>query len=194
MNFTNEFKRIFQETVLPQFEAAANRAFNRARDYILTEVENHVVCRELREGTVPSSIVPSSSSSLFGFMGFDAGTDPVGELLDFLDANIEARFKARMTTLSATSSIILPTKISMRRAGLVLPWSSGTSWPEQIEKGVSGLKYYLEKEGYGLSDRGIQAKKGGVAGAPLQKVRNYDMPPVDFLSPIFSEAKRLAAI
>lgn len=183
---------MFKETILPIFQQNAAEQFQIAKDYILQEVENHGICQELRSKSTGSLYLESSSSTLFGFMGFDADFDPVGYLLDFLDKNIKQKNTIRLASYTLISSLSLPTKKTMRQdSGLRMPWLSEESWPEAIENGVSGLQFFLGKEGKGRSGLGIQAKVAHDPERELQKVRDADMAGVPFLSPIFAAAKKI---
>lgn len=192
MSIEDQLKKIFKESVLPIFKQNAMENFTKAKKYILDEVRKHDVCKELRDPEAPSKFLPSESSTLFGFMGFKADADPVGYLLSFLEKNIQPKFSVNLGAYTLISSLSLPTKSQMKEdPNLRMPWLKGISWPEAIESGVSGLKYFIGKEGVGRSELGIQAKKGGIKGNPKQIVRNEDMSGVDFLSKIFSDAKKI---
>ncbi len=192
MSIESQLRKLFQENVLPIFKLNADESFRKAKDFILKEVAEHDISQELRHKTLPSKFLDSGSSTLFGFMGFNADDDPVGALLDFLDQSITQKVSIRLASYTLLSSLSLPTKVKLRSApGLKMPWLAGMSWPEAIESGVSGLKYFLGKEGQGRSGLGIQAKVAGVAGGAKQIVRNADMSGVDYLSSIFSEAKSI---
>ncbi len=188
----SQLKNLFKENVLPIFEANAQTTFQKTKEYILTRVSNHGICHELRSKTLPSRFLGSSSSTLFGFMGFDDGDDPVGKLLSYLSANITNKNIVRIASLTLLSSISIPDKDKMRKeSSLALPWIEGISWPEAIENGLSGLPYFLGKSGQGRSNLGVQATVRGIPGNPPQKVRSFDAPPIPFLSPIFSAAKKI---
>lgn len=192
MNIEDQLKKIFRENVLPIFKQNAMEGFAKAKKYILDEVSKHDICQELRSKEAPSKFLASESSTLFGFMGFESDFDPVGHLLTFLEKTIQPKFSVNFGAYTLISSLSLPTKNKMREdENLRMPWLKGMSWPEAIEVGVSGLKYFIGKEGKGRSELGIQATKAGIKGNSKQIVRNADMEGVEFLSKIFSEAKQI---
>jgi hypothetical protein len=186
-------KKIWKSEILPKLKEEANVRFQNAKQFILNEVRNHPVSRELDSKTAPSQFLPSASSTLFGFMGFYDGSDPVGDLVSYLDENISMKFSVRVGNMVLISSLSVPNKKQMAlEESLQMPWLGGISWPEAVEKGVSGLKYFLGIEGKGRSDLGIQAKVAHNPEGPLQQVRRGEMKKVAFLSKIFSDAKKLA--
>lgn len=192
MRFDEQMKRVWKREILPKLKEEANVRFQNAKQFILDEVENHEISQELRSKSAPSKFLPSASSTLFGFMGFDASSDPVSALVDYLKDNISMKFGVKVGNMVLVSSLSIPNKKQMAlESSLQLPWMGGISWPEAIESGVSGLKYFLGVEGKGRSELGIQAKVGHKPGGELQQVRRGDMKKVKFLSSIFSEAKKL---
>lgn len=190
MSFEDDLAKAWKKDGLPRAKRAASKRFDKAKQFILDEVEKHDICQELRSFTKPSKFLKSDSSTLFGFMGFYDGSDPVTDLLEYLDQNITQKTSVRIAQLVFISSLSIPTKKDMaKEKSLSLDWISGASWPELIERGVPGLRYFLGLDGKGRSDLGLQAKN---REGQLQQVRKADMKPVKFLSEIFSRAKKIA--
>lgn len=157
--------------------------FVKIKKFILDEVRKHPVCKELVSHS-KSNYVPGT---LFGFLGFYADSDPVGDLLKFLEEHIEENNVFIMGIVMNLTKVKLPSFDQMAaEKSLQVPWASGVSWPQMIEDGVSGLQYFLKQPDAdgnisekSLSQEGLQSKN---------KVRDSDMPPVPFLTPIFEAA------
>lgn len=185
----SQLQAIFKAEVLPILVENANQDFITIKEYILNSVKTHPVCRELESKSVPSQFLNSGSSTLFGFMGFEAESDPVQDLLNFLEQTITQRVSVKISKFEMVSSVNLPSKTAMNKErSLQLPWLKGISWPIALEIGIPHFESFIGKEGIGRSELGIQAK---VKGTKIpQIVRDAEMEPVDFLTPIFAEAKR----
>lgn len=182
---------MFRDNILPIMQVNATKDFNDAKSYILSAVESHEVSRELRDKNVPSRFLNSSSSTLFGFMGFEEGSDPVGDLVAYLEENITQKIQVRIGDLTLLSSVSLPSKSKMaKEPSLQLPWLNGISWPDALERGIPNFSSFIGKPNQGRSALGIQAKVKGTNQPQI--VRDAEMEPVDFLTPIFSVAKRSA--
>lgn len=173
-------------------KTAATVKYNQVKDYIINAVESHPVCTELRQHTSPSQFLPKTDGTLFGFMGFEAGTDPVSDLVEYLRNNITLIPVGR-GAVARKYEISLPTFGDMaNEPSLQLPWLSGESWPGALEEGLYGLKHFLsftEDSPYtapnSRSQEGVQAK--GPNGE-LIKIRNSEIKKIKFLSPIFERA------
>lgn len=186
MSIQKALKDQFKKFIPPGLQKQAKKSFLLVKKDILEKVKNHNICRELTNKTIPSSFISAKDSSLFGFMGFNEGDDPVGSLIDFLDENITYNTTLKITAFTLISTLKLPSKEAMRReSSLQLPWIRGVSWPELVENGVPGLRYFLAKND-GRSGLGIQAKS---SDGNLRTVRNENMAGVKFISEIFSAAK-----
>lgn len=156
--------RNVRRRVKSSLTARAIVLFEQAKRALLQEVENHPVSKELRAKTNPSSFLSAKKGSLFGFLGFNSNDDPVGDLIDFLDINVNYRFSDGTVAGSVVAmNISIPARREFKN-NLPLSWTSGLSWVDAIEDGVSGLPFFLSKNDEGRSDEGVQAK-GIVSGA-----------------------------
>ncbi len=191
-NIAQQLQKIIERELNPR----ARTNFNETKRFILDRVKNHGVCRELKDPHKPSSYLGSSDGTLFGFMGFNDGDTPVADLLEFLEDNITQDLRPLKTGFGILKRLKLPSKADMRNSNLKLPWLSSVSWPEAVEDGISGLRYFLkfpDNEGVAAppesrSQEGLQAK---TKGGGRKQVRPDDAQPIDFLSEIFSQAKKL---
>jgi len=160
----NKVLRNVRRRVKPELTARAIVFFNTAKMILLQEVASHPVALELANQTKPSAFLPSSKGSLFSFLGFNAGQDPVGDLISFLDSNINYTISNGTVAGNVVAlNISIPSRPEFK-SELPLSWTSGLSWVDAIEDGVSGLPFFLSKGSTGRSEDGIQAK-GIIGGA-----------------------------
>lgn len=173
--------------VKSSFEERARLAFKETLNSLIKELKDHPVSVELENRTSPSRFLPGyrGSGSLFAFMGFRDGDNPVRNLETFLRTfcNYKVSKNPIKIILKSRVSLIIPNKSDLRRAGFVLPWENGKSWPEHIEDGdINGLDFFLAKNSaISRSKEGIQSN---------HKLRNARFQGIPYLSPIFENARR----
>lgn len=146
--------------VLDPINKNLERKFERALNLFLDEVSQHPVSQELRDWTTPSAFLQGSSTgSLFGFIGFQASYRPVDDLLDYLRNNI--RFiPAKKLSISGATIITytIPSKDDFS-ARFPLFWEGQNGWVNSIERGISGLGYFLSvRTASSRSTEGIQSQ------------------------------------
>lgn len=158
----------------------AKQYFEEVKKDVLDQVRAHPVSQELENHTNPSAFLSGVRGTLFGFMGFQSGSQPVQALISFLDANLKYTISRRVRG-STKLTIVIPDYADMRSdKTLSLPWDS-LAWPEAIEKGISGLGYYLFKRGgNSRSGDGVQLRK---------ELRSANFQTKPFLSVIFKRAE-----
>lgn len=184
LEFTKYVEGVFNKDAFKKFSDKAEIVLNQLKDQMIEDIENHSVCKELKSKTAPSSFLQSSSSSLFGFIGFEESRDPVSELIEFLEEKIIIQ-KSKGTLgnrLSGTyARLYIPDKKDMVSDERLLPdFSINRSWPEMIENGFGGLDFYIQ-DGHGRSAEGHQSKN---------KVREGSFSGTPFLSEIFSKFRK----
>lgn len=194
-NFSKQLKKITQAFTIEMGRRFGQRHFKEVKDFVISEVENHQVSIELRNHTSPSNFLPglgSHGGSLFGFMGFDEGSDPVGDLISYLKSKIVK--EGKFLNVFYKSSVFFPDLSEMAGVdSLKMPWLSGVSWPEAIQNGISGLRNFLSFQGddpspQSRSQEGLQAK---TKKGKLIQIRGEDMPPVSYLDEIFAKAAKI---
>lgn len=131
-----------------------------AKQEIFRIIRAHPVSKELTNHTNPSAFLGGRRGTLFGFLGFKSGQNPVEEFVDFLDVFWSEEPKRQFTLLGFKIFVKLnfPTRTQMKSNGLTLGWQKSLAWPYSIESGVSNLPYYLYRLGKGRSGEGIQIK------------------------------------
>lgn len=193
--FARQIKKLTDKFLTKEGEKFSIRHFREIKDFILKEVRNHPVCVELKNHTNPSKFMDglgSHGGTLFGLMGFNEGSDPVEDLINFLNQRITR--KTKLLTFFFRSKVFFPDLSDMAEVEeLQMPWLKGVSWPQAIQDGLSGLRNFLSfSQGAApdssRSQEGLQAKdkKGR-----LITVRDADMRPIPFLDDIFARAKKI---
>ncbi len=151
------------------FKMAEKRA-QEAKDEMLKNFEANPITRELEAG--PENTVNFSSNlrglaygegSLFGFIGFNEGDKPI----DLVRAYLEMSGKILKTPKKLTSGgrTVYEYKVKVANTSQLesmtpMPWEAGRSWVRAIEKGISGLGYYLlSNSPKSRSGQGVQASK-----------------------------------
>lgn len=117
---------------------------------------------ELKGGPTASNTsgILGGYGNLFSFIGFDAGTDPT----DVIEKIFEQKFRFKVRRINKTGKYKITFFIPSIEEiyGLTpMPWASGSSWVDGIEKGMSNVGSYLySSRGFGQSraGTGLQAK------------------------------------
>ena len=133
------------------------KEFEKIKNEMLDEFNNHPVTREIEGGIDASNIsgTLNNITNLFSFIGFDAGDNPIAPIRELLQKSLFRIHSGNSGIALATFEI--PTS-KMIFAVTPLPWATGRSWARGIERGISGLGYYLKKAQGSRSGFGIQAK------------------------------------
>ncbi len=157
---------------------------------IINTIKNHEVSQDLLSHK-QSNYLNGRKGTLFGFLGFHAGRNPVKELTDFLDDYLKIEPKTGIDLQGIFVSIKLPpvTSAVLLKAKLSLPWQPSKAWPYAIEENISNLPFFLstytgEKS---LSKEGIQLKK-----APKNLTAEFEG--VSYLTDILKNSKRLVRV
>lgn len=180
-------KRIEDSQVGPivgkHIEKKIIQGVNQAHQEMIKEFESHPVTKEIESG--PEGWNQSGTlggyGNLFSYIGFEEGMDPLAPVRNL----IKKALKVKSIPQSQKSMILkfqveLPSKEDIFQAS-PMPWVSGRSWVEGIEKGISGLGSYINRMTFtGRSGQGIQAKN---------KVRSGQFRNTKYLSNILNNLK-----
>jgi hypothetical protein len=145
--------------------------FDAIKKEILNDFNRHPITIEIEAGidAPNSSGTLNGITNLYSFIGFDAGTDPIGPIRSLLE-----RSNYRMINASAiaesTVFFDIPTAADIF-AITPMPWASGRSWAKGIESGISGLGYYLKKQKNSRSGLGVQSQKQVRSGARFKNTQ-----------------------
>lgn len=126
------------------FEKTARTEFIKIKNELITEFLNHPVTKEIKDGPSASnaSRTLNGISNLFAFIGFEEGDDPISPIIQAFQS-IDISFGGEIP-MGAKFNINMPTAADIF-AITPMPWASGRSWAQGIEKGISGLGYLLRR-------------------------------------------------
>ncbi len=165
----NALKRQAPKALRRDLEKEAKRKFKRIKAEMIKEFLSHPVTQEIMEGPSAPNISGTLGgvSNLFAFIGFDAGNQPVAPILKRLEAvNIIYNKEYKEKGIGVSFNVFLPTAEDIF-AITPLPWATGRSWAEGIERGISGLGYLVKKSG-GRSGAAVQSRVNKVRGGGFQ--------------------------
>lgn len=152
------------------FQERIVTAFNKIKREMLAEFLSHPITVEIKAGpdAENSSGTLGGYGNLFSFIGFNEGDDPISNIEGLL--NLSRIEYDRQTETGFLIKIFIPSKQEIF-AETPMPWASGRSWAEGIEKGISGFGLYLNKDsinsrsGTGFQSNGV-IRKGKFKNTP----------------------------
>jgi hypothetical protein len=147
--------KTYQKEVVLQI----SQQFEKIKQDMLNEFDNHPVTREINDGISAFNISGTLDgiTNLYSFIGFNEGDNPTKVIRDLLE---KSTYKIITNTngISSIASFEIPTSQEIF-AITPMPWATGRSWARGIETGISGIGYYLKIEKNSRSGLGIQNKK-----------------------------------
>ena len=167
----NALTRQVPKAVRKDFERETKEKFKRIKQEMIKEFLGHPVTIEIMEGPSAANISGTLQgvTNLFAFIGFDEGDQPVLPIIALLEStDILYRKEVRTKGLGVSFDISFPTAEEIF-AITPLPWATGRSWAEGIERGISGLGYLLRKSG-GRSGAAVQSRVNKVRGGRFQNL------------------------
>ena len=143
----------------------AQIALSRVKAATIQEFESHPVTKELSEGqdaANTSGTLGNVGGNLYSFIGFYDGDDPTREIRSYLVDKIRL-FKSSRFVKYQTSGYynfrVNPPEAKQIEALTPLPFERGQSWVRGIERGISGLGFYLSgRFNKSRSGTGIQSE------------------------------------
>jgi hypothetical protein len=150
----------------------------------LDEFDSHDVSTEIKAGAEPNFGIGDANGNLFSFLGFNAGSDPVGDLRSYLNKSIKLgpSYAYNKGTRTYTFKIQFPTIDEIKEVTNLGNytddgWGENRSWAISIERGIPGLnryKYSLnEKELGGNSRSGTGLQRKNILRNSQYKPRKY---------------------
>ena len=165
----NALKRLAPKALRRDFEKDINKKFKDLKNEMIKEFLTDPVTIELLEGAGASNISGTLGgiSNLFAFIGFNSGEQPISPILQLLEGTqIIYKQEIRQRGIGVEFEVSLPTAEDIFMV-TPLPWASGRSWAEGIERGLSGLGYLLRKSD-GRSGAAIQSRVKKVRSGRFQ--------------------------
>jgi hypothetical protein len=159
-----EFGKKFQKMLdLPKFKNGAynlmEKRFDKARMRLMTKFNSHKVTLEIEAGPEAenTSGLLSGYGNLFSFIGFYNGDEPIANLRDYLEYNIDLRQTVRRGN-NWYFRVGCPSDSNIEEV-TPMNFEKGNSWVDGIEHGISNLSYYINTHwAKGRSEEGIQVK------------------------------------
>ena len=170
LDVKNALKRQVPKAVRKDFEREIRDKFKKIKQEMIKEFLSDPVTMEIMAG--PSSTNISGTlggiSNLFAFIGFDQGDQPIAPILNSLESVdiIYNKELNKTNQIGVSFNVFLPTAEEIF-AITPLPWATGRSWAQGIERGLSGLGFLLRKEG-GRSGAAVQSRVNKVRGGRFQ--------------------------
>lgn len=115
---------------------------------------DHDVTKEILGGTSPNYGINGENGNLFSFLGFDTGSDPVGDLYYYFSNVIRiARRQGyyNKSEQTITYKLQIPSEERIKDISDMEEytqnnnengWGLGRSWVYSVERGIPGLAYY----------------------------------------------------
>lgn len=115
----------------------------KAQNTLIKNLLAHPVSREIKSGPKASnsSGTLGGYGNLFSFLGFSSGDDPVTVVKNILSKKI--KYTVRPKSNGRFLITVMTPKEQEIFEATPMPWASGFSWAEGIEKGVSNAAAYL---------------------------------------------------
>ena len=140
-------------------EKTAREKFKKLKQEMIQEFLSHPITQEIMAGPDGSNISGTLGgvSNLFAFIGFDRGEQPIAPILTLLEGiTLEYARPTKNLGMGVIFNANLPVAQDIF-AVTPLPWATGRSWAEGIERGLSGLGHLLKKN-KGRSGAAIQSR------------------------------------
>jgi len=127
----------------------------------LQDFSSHEVTVEIEAGenSENSSGTLGGYGNLFSFIGFPSGSKPtevVKNLINKIRLIRKSYVKPERSGVLIKFNIFSPKKTEFEDS-TPIPWATGRSWLSGIERGISGLGYFISRGGIGRSEGGEQA-------------------------------------
>lgn len=153
------------------------RTYERNKSDFFRSVENHPVTQEIKNGPDAQNISNTlgGKGNLFSFIGFGKSQNPIQDLLNVLEKSFSISKREKK---DRNQYIIEHPTLEKIKNVTKMPWETGNSWAERIEKGISGFSNYLYKKS--LSSR------SGSAIQTNNRVRSGTYKRTNYLSTIIN--------
>ena len=142
------------------FKRTLEKDFRKLKQRMISDFLNDPITMEIMAGPNSPNISGSLDgvSNLFAFIGFEQGDDPISPILALLEeTRLDfTKFNTTGRRVGMDVRVTLPTAEQIFSV-TPLPWATGRSWAQGIERGLSGLGFRLKKN-KGRSGAAIQSR------------------------------------
>jgi hypothetical protein len=167
------FEMLSNGEIQDEIEKAVKKQFNQEKQKTLLEFDSHDVTQELTEpekGNISNTL--GGYGDLFGFIGFEAGYDPVSPVKLALESkikfkstnlsilyprNVRGQFATGKRTKILKVTYQVPDLNDFSKSAKFQGWNGNRNWIKGIERGISGVSYYADYP-RGRSERGLQLR------------------------------------
>ncbi|MDB4314545.1 hypothetical protein N9955_00800 [bacterium] len=159
-------------SVAKELRPIIERRIDEAQEEMLKAFESHPVTMEIKAGPRSSNLsgLLGGQGNLFSFIGFDVGSNPTDPISQELRKKIRFTIQRRSNNGKYSVKMLIPSKEELESVAPI-PWLSGRSWIDGIEKGLAGLGSYLYSSSgipNSRSGTGIQSGKTVRSGVSLK--------------------------
>ena len=156
-----------------QIEKDVKKQFKLQKTKAIKEFDDHDVTQELlnpEDGNKSKTL--GGYGDLFGFIGFEAGYDPISPVKLTLESkikfestnlsilyprNVKGQFATGKRTKVISISYRVPDLNDFSKSAKFQGWNGNRNWIKGIERGISGVSYYADYP-RGRSERGLQLR------------------------------------
>jgi len=174
-------------SVQDEIERAIKKQFNEIKNQALEDFDDHPVTQELLDpgqGNISNTL--GGYGDLFGFIGFEAGFNPISPVRAALKSKIKfkgtdltinyprnkkGQFATGKRTRIIKDSFQIPELEDFNESAQFQGWNGGRNWVKGIERGISGVSYYADYP-RGRSERGLQLK-GPITDGPSNRPTGF---------------------
>jgi len=159
-------------------------AIEKAQEEMIREFEEHLITQEIEGGPHASNTSGTLGGvgNLFSFIGFEEQADPISPIRSILRRAIKIKsLPPGHKSLIQKFIITMPSKEAILERS-PMPWASGRSWVDGIEKGISGLGQYLSGA--------IESSRSGGGVQTKTKLRGGGFSNTSYLSEILNNFER----
>lgn len=144
---------------------------DKVQEKLVKDFSMHAVTKEIEAGPTAtnSSGTLNGYGNLFSFIGFESGTDPITVVKRILSEKMT--FKVNTIASGRFKiTVYVPSKEEVF-AVTPMPWATGASWAEGIEKGISNLgSFKFKRSGIRGSSKGSESRSG--TGIQVKNFKN----------------------
>ena len=165
-----------RQEILPKVE--------QAQQEMIKDFSSHAVSAEIEGGPTASNLSGTLGGygNLFSFIGFSQGEDPLSAIKDMLSKKIDVRVRG-IGLGKFKITVFVPSKEEIFSV-TPLPWASGASWAESIERGLSNLGSYL------YSSSGFRESSSGHAIQVKNLKKSVTFKTTPYISKIMSDFRK----
>jgi hypothetical protein len=142
-----ERNRAFKREVFSKVQ----KEFKKKKITLIESFNDHPVTKEIERGPTASneSGTLGGYGNLYSFIGFIAGTTPTSQLRGVLQRRTSLRKTPKISSRGAKMNFVYTVETPSEAeitAVTPMPWEGGRSWAYGIERGISGLGFYVYKK------------------------------------------------